>query len=286
MLNILIPTDFSKNAHEALFYTIKLFKNETCKFYLLHTFEVNPPIISSILNKETGKLLYEKNLKTVQDQLDEILVSVNVISEGSNHSFETLAITKPLVQTIHKTIEKKKIDLVVMGTKGASGLKQVFFGSNTVKVAKSLHETPLLIVPLEVDKFTLDKIAFATAFKNGYPKQSLSFLKTFCELHNAELETVHIDNLEPFTEKENENRKVLEEVFDRTRYNTSFISKTKKTMEKQIVEHTKNFDFDMLVMIKYSHDDYYNWTNESVINNLGYHSEIPFLIIPDDIKSK
>lgn len=285
MRNILIPTDFSKNAHEALFYTIKLFKNTPCKFYILHTFEVDTPVFTSRINKEKGKLLYEENLKVVEDKLDEILVNVSILSEGANHSFETLAITKPLVQTIHKTIEKKKIDLVVMGTKGASGLKQVFFGSNTVKVAKSLHETPLLIVPLEAAKFALNKIAFATAFKNDYTKQSLSVLKMFCELHNAELDVLHIDNLKPFTEEENKNRKVLEEVFEEAKYNTSLISKTKKNIERQIVEHAENFEFDMLAMIKYNHDDYYNWTNESVINNLGYHSKIPFLIIPEDTKS-
>lgn len=285
MRNILVPTDFSKNAHEALFYIIKLFKNEPCKFYILHTFEVNTPIFTSRLNKEKGKMLYEQNLRTVQDQLNEILISVSIISDGSNHSYETLAITKPLVQTIHKTIKKKKIDLVVMGTKGASGLKEVFWGSNTVKVAKSLYETPLLIIPLEVEKFTLNRIVFATAYKNEYSEQSLSILKIFCALHNTALETVHIDNLEPFTEEENKNRKVLEETFVDTNYNISFISKTKKSIEKHILEYAKNLEVDMLAMIKYGHDDYYNWANESVINKLGYHSKIPFLIIPEDVKS-
>jgi len=281
MRNILIPTDFSKNAHEALFYAIKLFKNEPCTFHILHTFEVNTPIFTSRLNTVKGKLLYNEKLTAAQNQINEILVSLSIISEGSVHSFETLIFSKPLIETIHKTIQHKKIDLVVMGTKGASGLKEKLFGSNTVKMLKSIQNTPLLIVPLAIDKFTLDRIAFATDFKNGYTKRSLATLKEFCELHDGEVETIHVDNLEPYTTTERNNIQVLEKGLQNTEYNVSFISKTKST-EKHILEYIDEVeDFDLLAMIKYQHDDFYNWMNEPVINKLGYHTKIPFLVIPE-----
>ncbi|MFY7670242.1 universal stress protein [Tenacibaculum sp. MEBiC06402] len=281
MKNILLPIDFSKNSLDALFYTIKLFKDRPCNFYILHTFEVKTPLFTSRMNKEKGRLTYENNLESVQDKFNDLLMDIAEIPEAENHSFETLAITKPLIQTIHKTIEMRNIDLVVMGTKGASGLKEVLFGSNTVKVLKSIYHTPLLIVPEEADKFTLDKIAFATAFKNGYKESSLAFLSMLCKLFKSELEIVYLDDQEPLTLEEAENKKYLENTLEGVNFNFKYVNKTKST-EKHIREYVGGLDFDLLVMIKYGHDDFYNWTNEPVINKLGYRTKLPFLILPNE----
>ena len=261
MMNILIPTDFSKNANEALFYASKVFKNEPCKFYLLHVFEVETPIFPGKNYKEEGKLRYETKLADVNQQLNKTLLSVSVISDTSDHSFETLASTKSLVESIQKSIKKFKIDLVVMGTKGASGLKEIFIGSNTVKVIKSIHEIPLLIVPTEVNDFNLSKIAFATSFDKKYSSRSINYLKTYCELHQSNLEIIHVDNLKEFTDNENEHRKILEENLSGINYSINLITKNTST-EKDIRDYLNTIDYDLLIMINYKHDDFYNWMNE------------------------
>ncbi len=280
MMNILIPTDFSKNANEALFYALKVLKNEPCKFYLLHAFEVETPIFLGKNHKEEGKLRYETKLADVNQQLNETLLSVSVISDTSDHSFETLASTNSLVESIQKSIKKFKIDLVIMGTKGASGLKEIFIGSNTVKVIKSIHEIPLLIVPTEINDFNLSKIAFATAFDKKYSSRSIKYLKTYCELHKSNLEIIHVDNLKEFTDDENEHRKILEENLSGINYSINLITKNTST-EKDIRDYLNTIDYDLLIMINYKHDDFYNWMNESVVNKMGYHTKIPFLILPE-----
>ncbi|WP_442266520.1 universal stress protein [Tenacibaculum sp. ZS6-P6] len=280
MKKILIPTDFSINAHEALFYTIKLFKNERCKFYILHSFEVENPIFTTKNSKKDGKIRYEEKLTEINTKLNEILVSISGISEGSEHIFETLAITKPLVESVQKTIQKLSIDLVVMGTKGASGIKEMFMGSNTVKVLKSIFDVPLLIVPTEINNFNFKNIAFATSFKNEYSERSLRYLKEFCKLYKCNLEIIHIDNLKEFTDNENKNRKVLEYNLENINYSINLITKNKST-EKDIRDYLSNITYDLLIMVNYKHDDLYNWMNESVVNKMGYHTKIPFLILPD-----
>ena len=63
MRHILVPTDFSKNAYDALFYTTRLFKKEECTFYILNTFEIRTPVFTSRVYTGRGRDLYEKSTK-------------------------------------------------------------------------------------------------------------------------------------------------------------------------------------------------------------------------------
>ncbi len=280
MKNILIPTDFSNNSYNAMFYALNIFKDETCKFYILHSFEVKTNLFTSRLDTEKGKIQYEEQLAKVENQLIEVILNITSSSfRNEKHSYETLAITKPIEETIPKTIKNKNIDLVVMGTKGATGAKEILFGSNAIKIAKLLHNTPLLLIPKETHNATLDNIVFATAFKNGYTNESLTTLKSFCNLSNATLKIVSILDTKELSENQEKNKEVLEENITEIPYDYSVVYKN-KSVDKHIKEYVKNLDFDILSMIKYSHDDFYKFTHEATIDKLGYHIEKPFLIIP------
>ena len=248
MKNILIPTDFSNNSYNAMFYALNIFKDETCKFYILHSFEVKTNLFTSRLDTEKGRIQYEEQLAKVENQLIEVILNITSSSfRNEKHSYETLAITKPIEETIPKTIKNKNIDLVVMGTKGATGAKEILFGSNAIKIAKLLHNTPLLLIPKET--------------------------------HNATLKIVSVLDTKELSENQEKNKEVLEENITEIPYDYSVVYKN-KSVEKHIKEYVKNLDFDILSMIKYSHDDFYKFTHEATIDKLGYHIEKPFLIIP------
>ncbi|MAQ76379.1 MAG: hypothetical protein CL613_08615 [Aquimarina sp.] len=127
MKTILIPTDFSKNAYQALFYATQLFKNYQCHFILLNTFSVNTPVLTSRLNPSKGGELYKKLSVESDAKLTEVYHKIVRDTDGLDHSFETVSISQPLTETIEKTIRSKDIDLIVMGTKGATGAKEFFF---------------------------------------------------------------------------------------------------------------------------------------------------------------
>ena len=68
-----------------------------------------------------------RELKKIQD-----------MDKNPEHKFITRSVSGTLVNAIGKTVYKEEIDYIIMGTKGSSGLKEVFMGSNTYKVIKEI----------------------------------------------------------------------------------------------------------------------------------------------------
>ncbi len=282
MKHILVPTDFSKNATDALFYATRLFKNQECTFYILNTFEVKTPVFTSRINTNKGKELYKKLSAESESHLKETLHSIVRVTEDYKHTFKTISISKPLISTIEKTIAAHKIDLLVMGTKGASGIKEIFMGSNTVKTIEAINSCPILAVPENVDCYPIYHIAFATDFSYKYKKDSLKTLHYFCDLENAILKIIYVSDHNELTEEQYKNRSELEQYFKSTKHGSICINKN-KSLEKEITNITSYLEFDMLAMIKYRHGFIKKLTHEAVIKKIGHRTKIPFLIIPDKL---
>ena len=139
MKTILLPTDYSENANNAIHYAINLFGSDTNVKYILHHSYMVPTagntnlyVIIDTLRKEALKSIKkvkEKLLIQFPGLLIEVRVEHTMISEG-----------------ISSAIEEEKVDTIVMGTKGATGLKEIFLGSNTVDVIDSV-DIPVIVVP-------------------------------------------------------------------------------------------------------------------------------------------
>ncbi len=151
MKRILVPTDFSNNAYNALYYATRLFKNDACQFYILNTCDVEIPVLTSIIDTTHGD---EQLRKESKEKLTETFHSIVRDTEDFNHFFETISTTKKLPEVIEETVMNKGIDLIVMGTKGATGAKGFFMGSNTSNIIQKIKCCPVLAVP---DEFNFEK---------------------------------------------------------------------------------------------------------------------------------
>jgi len=282
MKNILVPTDFSNNAYDALFYATRLLKNKECTFYLLNTFEVRTPIFTSRVYPNRGRDLYEKNSAHSLCKLKELVHSIQRDTEGFKHQFEIISVSKPLIITIEKTILSKNIDLVVMGTKGATSQKDIFMGSNTVKVIDAINSCPVLAIPENVDVYPIYNIAFATDFSHKFQTHSLNALNAFCDLNEVILKIIFVSNQSDLTNQQQENKAVLETFFKHQKHSTINIQKN-RSVEKHITNIVGYLEFDMLAMIKYRHGFIEIMTHEAIIKKIGHNTKIPFLIIPDEL---
>ena len=100
-----------------------------------------------------------------------------IADANEKHSFEIILSSENLVDAINRTIKTHNINMVVMGTKGASKAKEIFFGSNTVKVIKKIKNCPILIVPDEFNFVEPKQIAFPTDYNRLYDDKVLNPLK-------------------------------------------------------------------------------------------------------------
>ena len=135
MKNVLFATDFSNDAYCALFYATKLLAERPCRFYILNVFDEYTPLHG----KKTKLLSSKKRLSQIQteseEKLTETLHKIVMDNDNPRHRFQTLSRKGILVKTINDTIDECDIDLVVMGSKGNTGAKEIFLGGNTVKVS-------------------------------------------------------------------------------------------------------------------------------------------------------
>ena len=123
MKNILLPTDFSKNAFNATKFALHLYEQEECTFHFLHTYTPATYAYSfsadgSFSNVETIASNQEKVYQESQDRLKEMLE--HIINERPNekHDFDVISAYNILTDEINEQISKRHIDLVIMGTKG------------------------------------------------------------------------------------------------------------------------------------------------------------------------
>ncbi|OED39973.1 hypothetical protein AB832_03740 [Flavobacteriaceae bacterium (ex Bugula neritina AB1)] len=280
MKRILVPTDFSNNAYSALFYATRLFQHQPCQFYILNTFQVETPILTSRIDTSKGDLLYRKLSAKSEDGLKEIYHAIVRDTENLEHIFETISVSKDLTETINKTIKTKEIDLVVMGTKGVTGASSIFMGSNTVKAIQRVKECQILMVPDQYDFEKPLEIAFPTDFRRFYLEEELKPLIDVASLFGSKIRVFHIHEREKLDDVQDYNYATLKKYLKDLTHTMHWIAKSDQKA-KLINDFIDQLKINMLVMVNYRHSLIEGITHEPVIKKIGFHPSVPFLVIPD-----
>lgn len=203
--NILLPTDFSDNAWSAAVYALKLYADKECAFYFLHATKMRVSKMSNFSNKLT-KIMSE-NAKKDLAELKELAETANA---NANHKFHTILSTDELQIALETAIKKHNVNLVVIGTKGATKAKELLLGSNTVRTINKIKSCPILIVPEEYDFVLPNQIAFATNFEREYGDKELRLLKNMATLYNSKIRAVCVKQEGDLNETQEYNCSMLE----------------------------------------------------------------------------
>ncbi len=147
MKKVLIPTDFSDNAWDALIYAIRLYDDIPCHFYILNTYQVGPSRVSNVKNQVRNTQIFRLLKEESENELEKIDTYLKDNLLNKKHKYETLSISGSLITSIKRIVFNDNIDMIVMGTSGASGAKEIFMGSNTIKAIKNIDLCPIISVP-------------------------------------------------------------------------------------------------------------------------------------------
>ena len=281
MKRILLPTDFSENAYNAIRYAMHLFKGDSATFYLLNTF--TPASYSADFLIENPTLYGLEEVAMMNSKKNIVKTEDSIITEFNNpkHQFERLSIFGMLTSEIKEIIKRENIDLIVMGTKGATGAKEFFLGSNTQDVIKSVDNCPVLAVPEESSFNEVSDIAFATDFERVYFKSEIVPIVNLAKSQDATVRMIHVYDDPKLSNVQRFNSNALEQYFKEINYEFHVISDF-STIEKAIQACVEELEIDMLMMIKYKHSFIERLTREPVIKKMTFHTTIPFLVIPAD----
>jgi nucleotide-binding universal stress UspA family protein len=164
-----------------------------------------------------------------------------------------------------------------MGTKGATGSKEIFFGSNTVKLLKT-KLCPILVVPKEFDFVVPKKIAFSTDFKRFYGEELLP-IKHLAKLFNSNIRIVNITENKNLTKTQDYNLAMLKVYLENYSHSFHWITgDAKKTQGINVF--IKELNIDILTMINYKHSLIERILREPIVNKISFQPTVPFFVIP------
>ena len=186
MKTIIVPIDFSEQSEYALKVAASLAKKHDSEILALHMLELNEAMISSSegFHPEQTVFLLKLAEKRINEFLDkEYLKGVQKITPIIKH-FKVFG-------EVNEVAEKHNADMIIMGSHGTDGLKEIFVGSNAEKVVRH-SDIPVLVIKDELEDFTVKDFVFACAFK----EESLAAFqkaKDFADKLGAKIHPVYIN---------------------------------------------------------------------------------------------
>ncbi|MEH6619197.1 universal stress protein [Maribacter arcticus] len=276
MTRILLPTDFSKNSLTAIRYALNLYKDIKCTFYLLNSYM--PPVyhteylMGSPAQIGLGDIVQENSM----NNLDNLKKKLEKDFENPLHTFITHSALNVLSSEVTRTVEAEDIDIVIMGTQGATGAKEILFGTNTVHVIKN-SKCPVLVIPSGFEYEAPEQILFPNDFEVELNKSSLSQLLKIVNTHVSQVNVMHVytgDDLNPVQLKHKEK---LETVLSK---NALFHEVSSNEIIAAINTFQVKQKINLLVMVQNKHTFFERLFIEPVIKKIGFHVTVPFMVIP------
>ena len=281
MKRILIPTDFSNNAWNAIRYAMRLFQKQECEFFLLNTYTPVIPSSRFMAPMVNGVRIEDAVRSTSENGLTKTVQRIQKEFNNPKHSFETISSFNLLADEVKDVVDNYHIDLIVTGTKGASGMEEVFMGSNTVRIIKSTKKCPILAIPQNFEFTAPSEIAFATDFNRFYSLSELIPLIELAQSFEATIRIVHVQyEIKALTELQQFNLNMLRKYFADVEHYIHTVS------ELNSVSHTldvfsKELDIHLLAMLHYQHSYMEKMTREPIVKRTAFHTQIPLLVIPE-----
>jgi len=277
MKNILVPTDFSENSWNAIRYSLELLKNSKCNFYLLHVSPVSEFIGEEMPNIYTVDLVEKTTIEKSKKSLHQLVKKIKSSFTNSNHSFITLSSYGYFIDAVKTHITEKSIDLIVMGTKGATGIKEAIIGSNTGELITKVKCT-VLVVPEKAIFKPVKEIAFPTDFNIFYQTKILSTISEIAQMFDSFIEILHIAKKdEKLTLFQKENRDYLNDFFMDEKHR--FHKITNQKIESGVQFFVESHNIDMIVMIAKNLNLFQQILFKPTIEIISYHTEVPFLVM-------
>ena len=277
MKHILFPTDFSENAWKAIQYGIALLKNEECKFYILYALEPQASAPSAgITSKRANQMIHDSRTKESQDGLNKTLSKVNALPKNDKHAFEIRLANNYFYSAVKAYVEKLNIDVVILGTKGASGIKEVTIGSNTANLINKLT-CPILAVPEFAASNKISEIGFATDFSIDHFGTGINLLKDVAKDNHAKISVIHIvNNNKEMTPELLSNKKLLETTL--SPIELDFYTLTDIPVELGIRAFTESRRLNMLCVISKKRSFFSKLFTKSHSKAVSHNLDVPLIV--------
>ena len=278
-LRIAIPTDFSPPAERAARFILELLRGEPCVFFLVHTY--TPSFFrAEYLIHSPGQIgLGDFYKERVMRKLRKFKEALMPYADPEEHEFYTHAAFNNLDAELNDMAGKEALDLIAMGTQGATGAKEVLFGTHAVQV---LHKSriPVLVIPASAEAREIKEVLFPTDYKPDYSKLNLTALLRVLQLSRAHVHVLHAYSEGDLEREESSIKESLEAAF--SGLPLDYTATGDRSVLQAIDAFVSKQKIQLLVMVRNRHTLLEQLLVTPVIDQIGFHTNIPFWVIPPE----
>jgi len=270
---ILVPFDFSECAENALDFALEISKKTDAKLCLLNVSLMPIPYTEVNYYVDYGTL--NELEETMKEHLYKLKQRKPELLGAETETVQMISVADGIIERT----KAEDIDLIVMGTKGAKGFNELFFGSHAAQVLRET-EVPTLIVPEQYTQNQVTKIAFASDYNSLDDMNETGMLAELGRVFDAEIEIFNVNpTSEPISVEKAFEAAQLEDQLEQTQHSYHEISN--KNAEEGIMDYIASHKINMLAMVPRRHSLIEELFKRSLTKKMALHLDIPLLVMHD-----
>lgn len=265
--HLLVPIDFSEISENATKIAANIAAETDAKVTLLHSYLI--PGYSGGMAYETFIPPIDEHIELINKQLDEF---AEELPELNGLRVEKISIPGSVQDIIGDYVQDNDVDLVITGTRGASGFMGFLLGTESERIEAEV-KCPVVLIPENTTLKKGVKIAFAHDYKSVIVQQQRNILQFFLDFYNGTLHVVHVERKHDTPEAEQSvinNLKGLQANFHKV---------VNDDVEKGLNDYVEKNNVNMLALIYHDHGFLNRIFGRSTTRKLTYHTKIPLLVL-------
>ena len=271
MKTILVPVDFSEHSEYALEVAASIAKKQNAEIIVVHMMGLSESHLTKDEKQEVFNAIYFMKLtrQRFEKFLDkDYLKDIEVTQAVKTHK---------VFSEINDVAEEFEADLIVMGSQGTAGVKEVFVGSNTEKVVRTSN-CPVLVIKERISNFKIEKAVFVTDFELD---TLTSFMKarTFFKAFNVVPKILFINIPEKFLSTKEMKLKaynfLIDVGMDNKKFKEDIIFYNDYSAEKGIFNYCNEEDIDAVAIPTHGRKGIGHFFYGSIGEDVANHANIP-----------
>ena len=272
MKKILVPTDFSSFGKLAEKTAIDIAIKSNAAVEFMHLMDI-PKYLSQ---SATADNELPEELKSKIGAAHQYLNELVQHAEQKGLKAKSYITETSGIEVIKNHVEQHEIDLIVIGSHGASGLKEAFLGSNTQRILRSLS-TPVLVIKNDLTA-NFKNIVFASTFKEDV-HQAFAKILNFAKIFESAVHLLYINMPYNFEDSTTSSQRLLE--FASQYPNHQFKQHIFNAFDEEsgIIKFSKTHGIDLIATTTHGKSGFMQMLSPSITESLANHSSIPVLSV-------
>jgi nucleotide-binding universal stress UspA family protein len=270
MVNIVVPTDFSDLSRVAIQFAVKVANKLDGNITLLHVLTMIQPTRASM--RLRYQALEMDLIEFAEEDFKPIIAEAEKVNK-TNHSIKhKIEKGQSFNDTVKRFAKRRRTGLIIIGTRGASGLKKYVMGSSTSSLIEVSH-VPVLVVPEKATFSGFKNVVYATNL--DHIENELKALLPYLKIFDSQLHILHVMRKNEDIE---EVKAKIAKAWQKMNYKRITVSlKTGDEVDKVIESYVNQVKGDLITMFTHEKSFYQKLFNRSITKKMAFHSTVPLL---------